>query len=254
MLDVHPVHGSVSGWRDFLLHILIVAIGLLLALGLGQTVEFLHHRYQVLETRRALQQERADNRHTFAQQTRAWRWWVAELKNDLIVFQYLQQHPGTPREKLPGVPVWHVRALVFSKAVWDAAHQSGVIALMPRDEIEDSSSLYDFLDREWTQAYDASLATVEAQAYELLDPDPSHMSPAQVADEVRLVQAALVKVWMLGRLMENVAAAFADFPTTISVAELDQLRNPPDEQTRRLLAPAERLTIERLKAAGYDTQ
>ena len=67
MLDVHPVHGSVSGWRDFLVHIVIVAIGLLLALGLGQTVEFIHHRYQVIETRHALKQERADNRQTFAE-------------------------------------------------------------------------------------------------------------------------------------------------------------------------------------------
>jgi hypothetical protein len=30
--------------------------------------------------------------------------------------------------------------------------------------------------------------------------------------------------------------------------------NPPDEQTRKLLAPAESLTLERLKAAGYGPQ
>ena len=252
MLDVHAVHGPVSGWRDFLVHILIVAIGLLLALGLGQTVEFFHHRYQVLETRHALQQERVENRQTFAAQTRGWRWWIAEVKNNLIVFQYLQQHPGTPREKLPGVLVWHVRALAFSSAVWEAAQQSGVIALMPRDEIEDANSLYQFLRRVFDIAYDASVATVDAQAYELIDPDPTHLSPEQVASEIRLLQVALVKLWIQGRLMQNLTTSFPDFPPTVSLAELDQLRNPPDEQTRRLLAPAEKLTTERLKAAGWE--
>jgi len=254
MLDVHPphAHGGISGWRDFLVHIVVVTIGLLLALGLGQTVELLHHRYQVRETRNALQQERADNRQTFADQTRAWRWWLVELRNNLLVFQYLQQHPGTPREKLPGVPVWRVRALAFSSAAWDAAHQSGVIALMPRDEIEDSSQLYESLQRAFSLAYDTSMATVQAQAYELLDPDPTHLSPAQVTEQIRLVQTALVKLWVFGRVMQNVATSFPDFPPAVSRAELDQLSNPPDEATRKLLAPAETLTLERLKAAGFE--
>jgi hypothetical protein len=49
-------------------------------------VEYLHHRYQVAETRRALAQERAEHRGTLAIQTRAWRLMVAELQNNLVVF------------------------------------------------------------------------------------------------------------------------------------------------------------------------
>jgi hypothetical protein len=61
---------------------------------------------------------------------------VAELQNNLLVFEYLQQHPGTPQEKLPGVLLWEVSELTFSTAASDAARESGVIALMPREEIE----------------------------------------------------------------------------------------------------------------------
>ena len=86
MLDVHPVHATISGWRDFFIHIVIVFIGLGLAISLQQTVEYLHHRHQVAETRRALLQERAENRSTFAAQTRAWRKTVAKLQNNLLVF------------------------------------------------------------------------------------------------------------------------------------------------------------------------
>ncbi len=251
MLDVHPSHGAISGWREFLVHILIIAIGLCLALALGQTVEFVHHRLQLADSRRALQQERAENRRIFERQTRAWRWGIAELQNNLLVLQYLQQHPGTPQEKLPGVLVWHVSELQFSTAAWDAGRESGVIALMPREEIEQHSALYQFLQREWDMAYEAALAVFAAERYDLIDADPSHLSAAQVAAEIDLVQTALGKVSLQGKLMQNVADQYTDFPATVTSAEMDSLHHSPDAQTRERLAPARALTMQRLRAAGY---
>ena len=46
MLDVHPAHHAVSTWRDFFIHIATIVLGLLIAIGLEQTVESLHHRHQ----------------------------------------------------------------------------------------------------------------------------------------------------------------------------------------------------------------
>jgi hypothetical protein len=251
MLDVHPVHATISGWRDFFIHIVIVFIGLGLAISLQQTVEYLHHRYQVAETRRALLQERAENRSTFAAQTRAWHRTVAELQNNLLVFQYLQQHPGTPQEKLPGVLLWNVSELAFSTAVWDAARESGVIALMPREEIEGYNDLYNALNREWENGYQAALVLVEAQRYNLTDADPSHLGPAQVSSEIERIQAALERQWLQGAQMVNLAEEFADFSPTVTRAELGQLRHAPDEETETLLGPARAETLERMRAAGF---
>jgi hypothetical protein len=39
MLDVHPPHNPTHTWRDFLLHIATIVIGLFIAVGLEQTVE-----------------------------------------------------------------------------------------------------------------------------------------------------------------------------------------------------------------------
>jgi hypothetical protein len=252
MLDVHPVHGAITGWRDFFIHIAIIAIGLCLAIGLQQTVEYLHHRHQVAETRRALLQEREDNRRTFAAQTGAWRHTVAELQNNLLVFEYLQQHPGTPQESLPGVPLWRVSALTYSTAVWDAAHEGGVTALMPRQELEQYTDLYAFLNKEWEMASQAALAVVEAERYDLSDADPSHLAPGQIGTEIDLLEAALSKQWIQGLVMENLVAEFPDFPATVTRAELQRLRHSPDEETLKRLAPAHALTMQRLKAAGLD--
>lgn len=251
MLDVHPVHGAIHGWRDFLLHIVIIAIGLGLAISAQQGVEYLEHRHQVTELRHALAQERAENRKTLAQQNRAWHWGVAELQNNLLVLRYLQQHPGTPQEQLPGMLLWHTSALTFTTAVWDAARENGVLALMPRAELEQYSDLYSALEREWQMAFAATQAVLEAERYNLSDADPSHLSPAQLAAETDLILGALEKQWLLGTGMRNLVDAFPDFPAPVTQAELAQLRHAPDEQTLRRLASARALTMERLRAAGY---
>jgi hypothetical protein len=46
MLDVHPPHASVHTWKDFLLHMTTIVLGLLIAIGLEQSVEWMHHREQ----------------------------------------------------------------------------------------------------------------------------------------------------------------------------------------------------------------
>jgi len=46
MLDVHARHLSIHTWKDFLMHIATITIGLLIAVGLEQSVEVLHHRHQ----------------------------------------------------------------------------------------------------------------------------------------------------------------------------------------------------------------
>jgi hypothetical protein len=46
MLDVHAPHAVVHTWKDFLIHIATITIGLLIAIALEQCVERLHHIHQ----------------------------------------------------------------------------------------------------------------------------------------------------------------------------------------------------------------
>jgi hypothetical protein len=253
MLDVQPIH-SMHGWRDFVIHIATIVVGLLIAIGLEQAVEFLHHSHQLADTRRALRLEREENYRTLTAQTIAWRREVAELQNNLLVLQYLQQHPGTPQEKLPGVLAWRFSSLQFATAVWDAAHASGVVALMPRQEIEDNTELYLFLRNEVDAALQTALAINQAQGYTLMDSDPAHLSPAEVTAEIELTQAAMTKLFLHGALLGNLSEAFPDFPPTVTRPELGRIRHTPDAHTAELLAPARALTEQRLKAAAAADQ
>ena len=251
MLDVHAPHETVRGWRDFFTHIAIIAIGLCIATGIEQTVEFIHHRRQLAEFRQALRLEREENHRLFTELSISWRWETAELQNNLLVFQYLQQHPGTPQEKLPGILLWKRTGNPVSSAVWDAAHQTGVIALMPREEIEANALLYQILQLEFDADMDLAHAMIEAQRYSLSDSDPSHLSPLQIATEIELTEVALSKHFILGSLLANVRENCPDFPPTVTREELHRLTHEPDLKTTELLSPARALTEERLKAAGY---
>jgi hypothetical protein len=101
MLDVHAPHAPVHSWREFFIHIATIVIGLCIAVGIEQIVEWIHHRHQIAETRETLRIEREDNIRAFKDGVSEYRRQTAALGNNLAVLLYLQQHPGTPQTKLP---------------------------------------------------------------------------------------------------------------------------------------------------------
>jgi hypothetical protein len=251
LLDVHPIHAPVRAWRDFFVHIATIVVGLCIAVGIQQTVEFVHNHYQLVELRRALRLERQHNYETHAANSVAWRWGTAELENNLLVFQYLQQHPGTPQEKLPGVLLWSTSNYEFDSAAWDAAHQSGLVTLLPREEIAANSALYSIFRKINDVQFESARTLEEAERYDLSDADPSHLSPAQIDTEIQLTEAALTTAFLRGALLRNLQEAFPDFPATLTSKELKEIRHAPQQATSELLGAARALTMERLKAAGY---
>src|SRR5579862_3462866 len=102
MLDVHPAHHAASTWRDFFIHIATIVLGLLIAVGLEQTVEYIHHRRQVAETREALRAERRNNIVRFSVQSEEFHRILPTLQTNLAIFQYIAQHPGVPQQQWPG--------------------------------------------------------------------------------------------------------------------------------------------------------
>jgi hypothetical protein len=57
MLDVHPPHAPTHTWKDFFIHIATITIGLLIAIGLEQTVEAIQRHNERAELRESLQHE-----------------------------------------------------------------------------------------------------------------------------------------------------------------------------------------------------
>jgi len=60
MIEVHPPHQGVDTRGQFFIHIAAITIGLLIAIGLEQTVVYFHHRHQLQEARRDMAGRKAE--------------------------------------------------------------------------------------------------------------------------------------------------------------------------------------------------
>jgi hypothetical protein len=253
MLDVHPPHAPTHTWRDFLIHIATIVIGLLIAIGLEQTVEAIHHHREVSETREALEAEIADNRKNFEHDARIWRWETTELQNNLDVLEYLRQHPGTPDEKLPGVLFWAHRGAHFSHAAWDAATSAGVTSLMPREEITEMQAYYTRLETIGTAERDVWAAINDASRFEFVVSRLTALTPAQIEEITKLTEIAMERHFLWGITLENAGNRQPEeFPPSITTADLG-LHKMQFVPKAGLGSgnPAYALTLQRLEAAGY---
>ena len=138
MIEVHSPHQPVHSWKDAFIHVAIIVVGLLIAVGLDRMVEFFHHQHQVAETRRTLEIERRININHFAMQTEEFHRFVPKLQTDLAICQFLKAHPHTPREQWPGRLSMYLlgASLTYADARWNTAKQDNVLVLMPDSEVQ----------------------------------------------------------------------------------------------------------------------
>jgi hypothetical protein len=223
MLDVHAPHNSLHGWREFFVHLATITIGLLIALGLEATAEWMHHRHQVSETREALQHELQENRDHFAKNTAHFRNESAILQKNLLLLRSLQLHSGAPPNQLHGTLQWDISYQRMEDSAWKTACQTGITALMPQEEVKKTAELYGFYERMDRAHEEKADALVDAVSYGFEDSDPAHLTPAQVTDELERTKRVFAKHLRLGYLMENLAEVFPDFQPAPKGEELDQL-------------------------------
>ena len=149
MLDVHAPHEPINTWKGFALHIATIVIGLLIAVGLEQTVEYFHHQHEVREAREALAAEHEENIRRYHDNVRGHLLRLANQNNDQRVLRYLLAHPGAPEDKLPGVMTFGEITLAEPvEAAWATVEHSGVTSLLPPAELRDLATEYKELDRE----------------------------------------------------------------------------------------------------------
>jgi hypothetical protein len=138
MLDVHPAHHAASTWRDFFIHIATIVLGLLIAIGLEQTVEFFHQRHQAREARENIQREAAKNVSILQGNVQLLAGDLQQLSRDLDLLNSSASDAETLRQLQYA---WH-----HSKthdAAWDAARIDGSLALIPSSQITPETYFYE---------------------------------------------------------------------------------------------------------------
>jgi len=254
MLDVHPPHEAAHTWKDFFIHIATIVIGLLIAIGLEQTVEHIHQHYELRELRESLDRERDANRKDIQQDIHDWRWEMVELQNDLMVLHFIRQHPGVAQGDLPGDLLFLQYPKVIEAGVWDAAQQKGTLSLMPVKETNRHAMMYQFLKGMAMQGGEAYTAFNNAGRFDVDDGNPTHASPAQLDQRIELVQEAIQKQITLGYTLALLHGTFPELGSDLTYDEVNLAHHYPFRESPDEVARAHRLTVDRLAAAGMSQQ
>lgn len=131
MLDVHPVHVAVHSWRDFFVHIATISVGLLIAVGLEQTVEYVHHRHQLSEARRELATELDENVATLERNTKEGKKILADMDANVAVLRAVTTAHSTIGKDL----VYETHFGWPDDGPWQSIKQNGLLGLMPHAEM-----------------------------------------------------------------------------------------------------------------------
>lgn len=212
MLDVHDAHHAASTWREFFIHIATICVGLLIAIGLEQTVEFFHHRHQVEETRRELARERDLNKQRYQLFYQELDRAAHILSADGEVLAFLRTHPHASPAQWPAQLDYSVALIPYSDAAWKTAQLSGVLNYMPHAEVKRYDELYALMmaintTEERLREPDFRLRAAPLNG-ELQDQTPAQLQQTwDTLTDVRVLTAVLIQ------MQHNIYVRYPDFPS-----------------------------------------
>jgi hypothetical protein len=194
MIDVHAPHGGVHTWKDFWIHLGTITLGLLIAISLEQSVEWVHHLHQRHQLEADLREEGEQNEQVAENDWPALDDVMAadaarlrEVESVLAVRR--KREPPFPAASFLPPPAAAVFQLPLS-AVWSTATASASIDLLPRDVARSYTRLYLQVDLLQQLAFAGNSEENEVKAYECrfcdgtlpCQPDLSQMTDEQLGE------------------------------------------------------------------------
>ena len=166
MIDIHaPTHAPMTR-RDFFVHLGIVVLGILIAIGLEQTVEYIHHRHELSEARVALAEEHQENIRRYHANIRAHLIRTADDHTGQNILRFLLAHPGSSQDQLPAAMMWGSIGIEEPvESAWLTIQHSDVASLLPAAEMRAYAAEYSQLEREFAMFRALQVRLAECSSY-----------------------------------------------------------------------------------------
>jgi hypothetical protein len=202
-MEIHTPEAPVHSVRDFVVHLLMISLGVLIALGAEGIVEFVHHRHVVEQARANLIAEMRSNHATLDDN-------LPKLKkNEELLSQTIEdlQNLKADRKFKTRDVNMNLNFFILSDTSWRTAQATGALALMNYQQAEDWAGYYDvqtLLNRTLFSLEDTWLDMTAA--FNPLGTDPAKMDDRQIDEVQHRVQTSL------GRLIavENIGHSLND--------------------------------------------
>jgi hypothetical protein len=207
-MEVHAPEHAIHTWRDFFVHIATITIGLLIAIGLEPSVEWLHHRHLVHQARESIRGEIAGNEKVAATDMEYLQRDADLMKIDLAKARQLRVNPHSMDHhgEFASTYSWST----FRQSAWTSAHESGALTYMPVEEVQAYDDLY--LEQEQVTA---SADGIFKKQLELVTPfvmedGPTGIRPDDVQQLVRDTALAYLRLSTLRQILTGLQKIYAD--------------------------------------------
>jgi hypothetical protein len=142
-MDVHVPHQPLHTWKDFWIHLGTITVGLLIAIGLEQSVEKLHHLHQRHQLEEDLHAEAEknlkimDDDYTYLDADMTW---LSAYRDDVDTMRASGGKINLPYRRF--YPPQGLFVTIPSSSAWTAASESELTALLPREEVKMYDRVY----------------------------------------------------------------------------------------------------------------
>jgi hypothetical protein len=151
-LDVHAPHHPIMGWKDFLLHLLTISIGLLIAVGIEGCVELHREHKLVQEARETMREEVQHNSNTMKDTLVSVKKQRATMEKNIETLTRIQENPENKALQKDASIAADYSMVSLRDTAWKTAQTTGALGFMPYAEAQRYSDLYgaqkDFLDQQ----------------------------------------------------------------------------------------------------------
>ncbi len=138
MIEVHPPHERVHGWRDFFVHLITITIGLLIALSLEGLVEMVHHHHLVSQAKEDLKAEITRNHEQVALNLPAVQEDEKRIEADIKTLMDLRTGKKLTSFQLDYSIQWKS----LGNSAWKTAGSSGALSFLDFEKERDLGHVY----------------------------------------------------------------------------------------------------------------
>ena len=205
MLDVHPPHASIHGWRDFLIHLATITIGLLIALSLEGGVEWFHHRHLVAEARENIRTEITANQKLLAEDIKAIHADERQMQSDMDTLRTLRSNPSAHGTV---TLAWSWSAM--NGSAWQTARETGALSYMPYEKVQGFADTYFQQDLVNEAGHTLIRNHTQAEIPLLIEKPPANFTPAQIDEALHRCAETYMQLELLEDLIKGLDRNYTD--------------------------------------------
>ena len=131
-MDIHAPEGPTNSFKDFAIHIVIVTIGILIALGLEGVRETIYEHHVVRDARENFQAEFQGNRGNLDRELKNDKKTLAQLDSIIADLPALRLNPSQLAQRVADL---EPSGYFFSNSRWESALSTGALGHMSVDEV-----------------------------------------------------------------------------------------------------------------------